>query len=738
MNITDIPDAETDIENPLPSATGQTQLDIANQDETEETDPVQDELRKQLAEYYWCKPTQECIETLQKRASEYYQYVTATGKMALWRLCFEQYNRGFITLGSISRGGTEGELLNLPINEFRNIVDHVIGLTTQDKLAFEPQPVNNDYSTVAQITLSKGILNDYAKNKGMDQVCDHGFAENAYLFGEGSVVKLFNESLGDMKFVDTTNQKIFRKGDIQFLEVNPTNLIRDIHIQQFKDNQWFIVRIFVNKYDLAAQYPEKAREICLKSIASDWDNTRITATRGEKSDLIPMYLAFHKKTSALPFGRQIFYLDSETWLEDGHLEYREFPVYTNMPAPVESINFGYTVAFDLLPLQQILDIIDGGCATNLSNFLVSNILVPEGCNLGVADLIGAMNLLKYNAQSGEPKALNLVEFPPEAQPFRALIVQRMEVLAGINSANRGQVDEKITSGTMAALYASQAIHFNSRFQKSYAMSCGSLATGILHDLQDHPDDLRTGLVAGKGNRAYMKEFYGKDVNMIDRVTVTLGSAFLQTDAGKAQVAQDLLNGPNGIDNREYLEVIETGSLEPLVEGPHNEMMFIKAENEKLSEGGVCKAVLTDDDKLHIQEHKCVINDPGLRMSNDPKSAEVVNNTLTHIAEHEQNFIKKMKTRPTLLQLLGQAPAMPPQPAGGPKPPQRKPMGAPKPGMPAGRAPAGPEKPQPKPVAAPAGRPIPKKKMDVKGGMTPTVTIPNPAGAPAGAQAPIHT
>ena len=727
MQITDIPDPEQNLE--ADGKTGETQLDIASDGSEEENQQEPDELRKQLAEYYWCKPTLECVQAVVKKGSDYYQYITATGKMALWRLCFEQYNRGFITLGSVSRGGTEGELLNLPINEFRNIVDHVIGLATHDKIAFEPQPVNNDYTTAAQVTLAKGILGDYTRNKGMDDVCDHT-AQNAYIFGEGSVVKLFNENLGDLKYVDAPNQKIYRKGDIQFLEVNPTNLIRDIHIQQFKDNQWFIVRLFVNKYDLAAQYPDKAKEICEHAISSDWDNTRITATRGEKSDLIPLFLAFHMKTSALPFGRQLVYIDGNLWLEDGHLEYREFPVFTNMPSPVESINFGYTIAFDLLPLQQVLDIIDGGCATNLSNFLVSNILVPDGCNLGVADLVGSMNLLKYNSQNGKPEPLNLVEFPKEAVPFRAFIVQRMEVLAGINSTNRGQADEKITSGTMAALYASQAIHFNSKFQKSHSIFCGNLATGILHDLQDHPDDMRTGLVAGKGNKSYLKEFYGSDVNMIDRVTVVVGSPFSQTDAGKIQMAQDLMGSQKGLDPKEYLEVVETGSLEPLIEGPHRELMFIKGENEKLSEGGVCKAVLTDDDATHITEHKNVLADPGLRLSNDPQAAKVVNNTLTHIAEHEQNYQIKMTKRPILLQLLGQAP--PPPPPGAVPPTQaHRPMPPAKPPM-VGRAPGAPVA-KPQAPQQPIQRPLPKQRIPLKGGMTPAVAVPNPAqpAAPQG-------
>jgi hypothetical protein len=726
---TDIVPARTDT--PTDGETGDTQMDLANQDDVQENDPVQDELRKQLSEYYWCKSTQECIQSLVKRCSEYYEYIAATGKMALWRMSFEQYNRGFITLGSVSRGGVEGELLNLPINEFRNLVDHVIGLTTSDRLAFEPQAVNNDYSTAAQVTLAKGILNDYARNKGMDCACDSG-AENAYIFGEGSIVALFNENLGDLKFVDESAQKIYYKGDIQFLTVNPTNLIRDIHIQHFKDNQWFVVRLFVNKYDLAAQYPGKAKEICEKAISTDWDNTRITSTRGEKSDLIPLFLAFHKKTSALPFGRQIFYLDSDTWLEDQHLEYRDFPVKTNMPAPVESINFGYTTAFDLLPLQQILEMIDGGCATNLTNFLVSNILVPDGCNLGVGDLIGSMNLLKYNAQAGEPKALNLVEFPPEAQAFRAFVVQRMEVLAGVNAQLRGMTDENITSGSQSALQDARAIRFNSRFQKSWANFAAEVATSVLQILQDHPEDERTGLVAGKGNKAYLKEFYGADVNMIDRVIVSLGSAYANTEAGKIEIAKDLMNNPNGgIDNRQYLEVVETGSLDAITSGPHDEMMEIHAENERLSDGQLVKAIITDDHPLHIQEHRRVVSSPDMRVSNDLKAAKIITNTLTHIAEHEQLMQQCIQTRPILASVLH---LMPAAPAGAP-PPKGKSAMPPraKPPVAVGRGPS----PVARPMAAakPQARPMapPKKKMALKTGMTPTVGLPTatPTTQPTG-------
>lgn len=654
--------------------------------ETQEQQQPENKLREALKDYWALKPTRECVTSLVKKARQYYGYLNATGKMALMRLVYEQYNRGFITLASMSRSGIEGELINLPINEFRNLADHVIGLTNQEKLAFESQPVNNDYSTSAQVTLADSILADYAKNKGMGYTTDRA-TENAFIFGEGSTLKLWDESIGDIKAVDTGAQKIYRNGDVTFIELDPTNLIRDIHVQSFKQNNWFTARIFVNKYELAAAYPDKASEICERSISQDWDNTRLTTNSSDDCDLIPLYMFFHRQTSALPFGRKIFYIDSDLWLEDGALDYREIPIYTNMPAPVQGLNFGYTVAYDLLPLQQFIDILASGVATNVSNFVVTNILVPENCNLGVADIIGSMNLLKYNPQMGKPEALNLVLTPPEVYALWDRVIQRMETLAGINAQMRGSPDENIKSGAQSALQDARAIRFNSRFQKSYADYCAALATGVLQDLQDHPEDKRTGLIAGKANRAYMKEFSGAEVNQIKRVNVSLGSAYLQTDAGKKEIADQIMSTGLIKDPAQYIEVVKTGSLEPLIEGQHRQLMLIKQENEMLSDGGMVKAIMTDDHVTHIMEHANVVADPAMRVSADPKVASVMQATLGHIMEH----INLLSTMNPILAATLKLPVLskPPAPPTGPdnKPPASG--GSP---IPAAGAPGGGVKP----------------------------------------------
>ena len=148
---------------------------------------------------------------------------------------------------------------------------------------------------------------------------------------------------------------------------------------------------------------------------------------------------------------------------------------------------------------------------------------------------------------------------------------------------------------------------------------------------------------------------------------------------------------------------------------------------------MCKAAISDDHPTHILEHKNVIADPGLRLANDPKAGQIVNNALTHIAEHEQLMMQCIKTRPILagvLKLTPQGPAAPP-PQGGAKPPmpqQKKPL-------PPGANTRPPIKPVPQPGAPlHAQGPMLKRKVPTKGGMNPTVAVPPPTtnSAPQGA------
>ena len=156
----------------------------------------------------------------------------------------------------------------------------------------------------------------------------------------------------------------------------------------------------------------------------------------------------------------------------------------------------------------------------------------------------------------------------------------------------------------------------------------------------------------------MQEFKSDDINSISRVVVDVGNALMNSTAGRAQVAENLLQMGVIKSPEKYLMVLNTGNLDYLIEGELNELDTIKSENEAILRNEDVIAVITDDHALHIREHKAVIADPVLR-----KDPELVQRALAHMQEH----IELLRTvDPGLLAVTSQQPLAPIQP---PMPPQ---------------------------------------------------------------------
>jgi len=165
----------------------------------------------------------------------------------------------------------------------------------------------------------------------------------------------------------------------------------------------------------------------------------------------------------------------------------------------------------------------------------------------------------------------------------------------------------------------------------------------------------------------MKEFTGDDLDQIKRVMVDMGNPMTQTIAGRVNQAEMLLQGGLIENADQFLQVISTGRLEPLVHGKQKELMCISEENETLSNGQKCIAVFTDNHAMHIMEHKSVLASPEAR-----KQPERVAVVMEHIQEHVDAL---KETDPIVLQLLGQQPIMQQIPGQEGSPNQALPSGA---------------------------------------------------------------
>ena len=104
---------------------------------------------------------------------------------------------------------------------------------------------------------------------------------------------------------------------------------------------------------------------------------------------------------------------------------------------------------------------------------------------------------------------------------------------------------------------------------------------------------------------------------------------------------------------QYISVIQTGQLEPLLESDTSQLLRVRAENERLSEGVPVQAIISDDHRLDIREHLAILDSPEAR-----ENPEIVQMVLSHVQEH----IELAKSMPSeLMQVLGREPIAPPQP-----------------------------------------------------------------------------
>lgn len=617
---------------------------------------------------YWANvPQNEIADEILDRCDKYYEYLSLTGRLDFYRRSWAYYYRARMTGGQINPAGEQGELTTLGVNHYRNLLVHLETMTTQQKAAFEPKATNSDVKSQAQVILAAALLDYYMREKKMNRNIKQA-VKDCLIFAEGFIRAEWDPTSGDTYGKTETGAPVYQ-GDMKYTNYTPLDCVRDFTKTSPGQDDYFILRDFQNKYTLAAKFPALENEILSDSVdmLEVYRTTTINGLSLEDSDNTIVYTLVHKPTPAVPKGRFTTCLDNGTVMLDGPLPYRENHVYRIAPDEESGTIFGYTVGADLLPMQEGIDILYSTALTNQATFGVQNILVPKGHDLSTAQMSGGLNVMEFDPKIGKPEALNLTSTPPEIFNFMNMLEKLMETISGVNSVARGNPEASLKSGAALALVQSMAIQFAMGLQQSYAQMIEDLGTGTIKILQDFAAVPRVAAIAGKSNRPLMKEFTGEDLNAINRVMVDMGNPMTATIAGKTNLAEQLMNH-NLIDNvDQYIQVITTGRLEPIIQGKQSELLLIKSENEMLSDGNPQRALITDQHAQHILEHKTVLASPDVRSNpNDP----IVTSTLDHIQQHI-NFLQT--GNPALLALIHQQSIAP---QGAPQPGQPAPGGSP--------------------------------------------------------------
>lgn len=708
-------------------------------------------------QYFATFDAEKLVAELDQRRNSWYATMTANGLYKRWRKSYDLYfGRHWVhgpsyaaNNSEILRYGDKGEYAAFAVNHYRNLIRHILSITTSQRISFEPVAINTDRESETQARLGRNLLECYFKQKRFNRHLKRA-AEYSQIFGKGFVWPFWDTNLGkpwtykDATHLDGTPvmdpetgmpvQQIVNEGDADMWSPSPFDVMHDLSEEDYAHLQSVEIRTFENKFDLAIQYPHAHDKIIDLPTKSELDSSRFFVFgKVNETVKVPVYHFLHARSKSLPNGRYVKHCGGDVILYDGPIPYSKLNLFRIVPGELLGTCDGYSDAFDIIGLQEAVNVLVSTMFTNLQAQGLQKIYVPDGCTLSNVQISKGLAILRGPANL-QPVPLNFTANPKEI--FEAIpgLQKMMETTIGINATVRGDPDHNLKSGVALGLVQAMAIQYASDFQQSWAELCEDVGSFLLCDLIA-PNVKNTRIVAmmGKKNHSYQGEYTGQDVAKIDRVMVNLGNPLLQTTAGKYQLAEGLADRGLIKTAQDFLRLVEDGQLDDITEASDAVLNQIEAENELLRMGRPVKAIMGDADILHAQKHLALISNQDVR-----QNAPYVQNVIAHIMEH----INQAKTRdPVIAMIAGEPPLPPPpQPPGPPGPPP-PPAPPPQPQhvvhhhMPHGQAPH-PMNPQGAPAATP-GAPAPllkgHKGPDVGQILAPPASMPHIDRLPAGLQ-----
>ncbi len=624
---------------------------------------------------------------LADRIDGFYQAAETSGHIDLLRRAYNMYH-GLDPVGrthAASRsalGGDAGELIQLQINDFRNLCTHILNMITQSRPAWDPRATNTDSDSLRECQFASNLLDFYMRQHQLENRLKDAQEYQGYQ-GEGWVRVVWDATAGKPYAMAEDGSGPVNEGDVDCLALGALDVVRDYH-RELGDHDWYAVRVPHNKWDLIAKFPEYASEIGAASHEMpdqkrhlQMQSPRFTNQQGDP-DLVYVYEFYHSRTPAMLEGRVAWFVSSDAILLDGPLPYEEPPVYWTASSKFRGTPWGYTHMWDVMGLQTAFNSLMSTVQTNYEAHGVQHIVSSDNAELNINDVMRGLAWWKIPPGAEPPRGINLTAMPPGIDGIAQMYRGIMESISGVNSVVRGDPQANLKSGSALALVQAQAVQFVNGSAQSYTMLLEKVGTGLLRIFKRYANTERIAYVAGKTQRYAVRKWSSADLTNVDNVVVDSGNPIGNTLSGKLELANNFTDRGWIQNPVQYYQVLQTGKLEQWYEADVSTALMIKAENEKLMDGpplipgppdpitgmptievqGV--TVLYGDHPVsHIKEHLALLDNPEVR--GDPVKVAAIT---AHVDNHLRVWVT---TSPVILQLLGYP--MPPAGPGVPLPEQ---------------------------------------------------------------------
>jgi hypothetical protein len=583
-------------------------------------------------EYFARAPSTEIAKEIKAVWSDYHRWLESSGQKYLIQTCYDAFynfdNGGF----GLSKS-RDGSSVKLKVQHLKSIIERIHSLVTQAKLSFNVKSNKSDAASLMTSDFGRGLLEYINTAKNMDvtssDMVETGLiALDSYIYAPWDFLQ--GERIRDNHFAGDQSFKVLTRFDVA-------------SHKKLKNSPYYIVRELVNRYDLAAQYPNKADQIM--QIGGKTENEYlVTPTDSQNDDdgeMVEIYTLIHDKTLALPNGR-LTIICGDGVLDDVALPYRLLPVVHFQPGKIQGSVLGDSPITSLVSIQQGIDALYGAVLSNNLNYARQNIWSPSP--IQVETLSEGFNNI-VSAQ--EPKPLQLVASSPETYNLINALQSQQQILSGIGNVARSNPESSLKSGTSLALMLSIAVQHVDSTQKAYAAAVGKLASIVIANHQQFATEPRLIEIGGVSKKSFVKSFTSKDLEGISRVSCDVGNPLTQNMAGRMEFITNMMQMGVLKDPVKITEFMRTGQTDSLTEDTFKDSVLIRSENEMMLRGENPIVLNTDNHPQHIIEHKELASDPAMR--NNPQLMMALN-------QHQLDHLEAMKNiDPDLAAILGLQP-----------------------------------------------------------------------------------
>lgn len=604
------------------------------------------------------------LEALLDKINTYREFCSSKGKISKWQRSLQNYygisSDGTKSSNMVTRGGDAGQLTMGKVNDYRNLIQHQLILITSQRPAGQAKAINSDPQSLHQARIGSLLTEYYLSQIGWEQRFVKA-AEISLSNDEAFLVLEWNATSGDPIRPNEMGQMMYT-GDSLLRVVCPWNMARDPYLSSPEEMKWGIYSFRMNKYDLAAKYPNQADTIIKGGTTRMLKEYAFDDYSSKDTDQITVHCLSHDPTPACPLGRNTLFT-SEVVLVDTDYPYPEFNIYRMAQNDVIETSFGYTNNNDLLAMEEVTDALHSVVMTNQTAFGAQAIIGAKGLGLNHTQLANGLSYFEVDpALFDKLKPLNMTATAPEIFNYIEVLNRKKETLAGINSVVRGDPEGALrsNSGSALALVQAQSLQFNSGGQRAYYHALSRVNTGHIKLLQRYADSDRVIRITGKVQGQYLEEFrYNKDtLQQVSAVVFEMVDPAFQSIGGKISIADNLLQ-KNMIKNaRQYINVVRTGSLDSFTEDDEADELAYKSENQALRDGKLVRVIAVENHEEHIASHMSVIASPVAK-----QDEELVARTLEHIQEHADMWQQLSMSNPALLIATKQK-VLPPAPLPG--------------------------------------------------------------------------